>query len=287
MTLEEALRAARTELSSHGVEDAALEAEVLLRHATGLSRSHLYIEFGREVAGDEERRFRGFIARRAGGEPAAYITGHREFYGLDFCVDRRVLIPRPESELLVDQAIELGREGARSFADVGTGSGCIAVSIAINLPQSKIYATDLSGDAVDVALANCRKHGVEERITLLRGDLAGPLPGRVDVIVANLPYVRQWQVASVNTHGFEPSLALDGGEDGLDPVRSLADQAASKLNPGGSLLFEIGQGQAQAAIDIVETHLPGAQTRVLPDLGGIPRVVLASLGRPRHQEATG
>ena len=276
MTLEQVLRQAREELTRQKIDDAALEAEVLLRHATGLSRSQLYIEFGREVSGDEERRFQGFVARRAGGEPAAYITGQREFYGLDFCVDRRVLIPRPESELLVDQAIELGRKGARSFADIGTGSGCIAISIAIGLPQAIVYATDLSRDALDVALVNCRKHGVAERITLLQGDLAGPLPGPFDVIVANLPYVRQSQLASVNTHGYEPSLALDGGEDGLDRVRSLTDQVASKLNPGGCLLLEIGEGQEQAAADVVKMHFPAARIRVLPDLGGIPRVVLAS-----------
>jgi release factor glutamine methyltransferase len=277
VTLEQMLRLAQEELTRQEIDDAALEAEVLLRHALGLTRSQLYVEFGREVKEEEEMRFRGLVARRTRGEPTAYITGHREFYGLDFCVDRRVLIPRPESEMLVDKAIELGRKGARSFADIGTGSGCIAISIATSLPKASIYATDVSRRALQVALVNCRKHGVEDRTVLLQGDLTGPLPGPVDVIVANLPYVRESEIASVNTHRYEPALALDGGEDGLGQVRRLADQAASKLNPGSSLLIEIGQGQDRAAADVVKTHLPGAEIKVLPDLAGIPRVVLASL----------
>ena len=279
MTLDEALREAREELSRRRVEDAALEAEVLLRHVLGLSRSQLYLEVERQITQNEQDKLRGVIARRLQGEPTAYITGHREFYGLDFLVDRRVLIPRPESELLVDTAIELGREGARTFADIGTGSGCIAISVAANVPQAMVYATDVSADALEVALANGLKHGLERRIRLLRGDLAEPLPERVDVLVANLPYVRRAEVAVVNTRGYEPTLALDGGEDGLDQIRKLLGQSVSKVRAGGSILLEIGAGQREAAVEAVMKTFPGASVRVLSDLGGIPRVLV--IGRNR------
>ncbi len=279
MTLEEALRAAREELSRRRVEDAALEAEILLRHVAGLSRSQLYVEFERQIKPDEEKRLRGAIERRAQGEPTAYITGHREFYGLDFLVDRRVLIPRPESELLVDTAIKLGREGSNTFADVGTGSGCIAISLAVNLPESKVFATDASADALEVALANIRRHNIERRITLLHGNLAAPLPRKVDVLVANLPYVRRSDVAAVNTHGYEPALALDGGEDGLDAIRELLRQSVTKVEAGGSILLEIGPGQREGAVEEVRKQFPRAAIRVLPDLAEIPRVVVIGLNQ--------
>ncbi len=279
MTLEEALRAAKEELSRRSVDDAAIEAEVLLRHVLGLSRPQLYLEFERQITPHEQERLRVAIERRSQGEPTAYITGHREFYGLDFLVDPRVLIPRPESELLVDTAIELGREGPRTFADVGTGSGCIAISLAVNLPESKFFATDASADALEVALANVRRHDVERRITLLHGDLAEPLPQKVDVLVANLPYVRRSDVAAVNTQGYEPELALDGGEDGLDAVRKLLAQSVAKVKGGGSILLEIGMGQREAAVEAVMKTFPGASVRVLSDLAGIPRVVVVRPNR--------
>ena len=151
--------------------------------------------------------------------PAAYITGHREFYGLDFAVNSSVLVPRPETELLVEKALELARERSLStIADIGTGCGAIAVSLAVNLPQTRIYATDISAPALEVALSNCRKHGVTDRVTLLEGDMLAPLPEPVDLIVANLPYVREPEMTGVNTLGFEPPLALNGGPDGLDKI---------------------------------------------------------------------
>ncbi len=277
MTLAEALRAAREDLSRRTVEDAALEAEILLRHALGLSRSQLYVELEREIGADEQKLLHGLIERRANGEPTAYITGRREFYGLDFHVDRRVLIPRPESELLVDKAIELGREGARLFADIGTGSGCIAVSLAVNLPVAKIYATDTSAEALEVARSNSRRHAVEDKITLLHGDLAEPLPERVEVLIANLPYVRRSEMAAVNTHAYEPGLALDGGEDGLDRIRVLVRQAEGKIKAEGQILLEIGQGQAEATTELLKIQFPKASLQVLQDLAGIPRVVIARL----------
>ena len=277
MTLGQMLRAAREELGRHHIDDAAIEAEVLLRHALGLSRSQLYVELDREIDPGQRERLEVTIGRRIAGEPTAYITGQREFYGVDFYVDRRVLIPRPESELLVEKALELGRRGARSFADIGTGSGCIAVSLAVNLPKARVYATDISEDALAVARLNCRRHNLESRVCFVRGDLADPLPECVDVIIANLPYVRQSDLPSVNTRGYEPVLALNGGEDGLDRIRALIAQSASKLNTPGHIMLEIGQGQEERVVDVLKRQFPAATIEVLPDLGAIRRVLIASL----------
>jgi release factor glutamine methyltransferase len=273
VTLGQALREARAVFANRGIDDAGLEAEVLLRHALVLTRSQLYLALEGEVSRDYEYRYRVLVERRLTGEPTAYITGVREFYGRDFRVDRRVLIPRPESELLVEEAIRLGQKGADLFADVGTGSGAIAVSVAASLPRARVFACDVSRDALDVAAGNAHRHGVAGRVTLLQGDLLAPLPGPVDVIIANLPYVRRAQLAGVNTHGYEPQIALDGGDDGLDHIRRLSGQAGGKLNPGGSLLLEVGQGQDGDVASLVRGGAPRASVRILTDLGGICRVV--------------
>ncbi len=277
MNRAQALREARQLLSEGGIVDAAFEAELLLRHMLNITRSQFFASPEEELRPEDNGRYRGLVERRVAGEPTAYITGGREFYGLDFDVDRRVLIPRPESELLVEEAIRLGQRGATVFADVGTGSGAIAVSLAVNLPGAVVYAIDISQDALDVASCNIRKHRVEGRVSLLRGDLLAPLPGRVDVIVANLPYVPRAQLAAVNTRGYEPLIALDGGVDGLDHIRRLADRAIEKLNSGGSLLLEMGQGQDGGAVELLRRRSSPAAIRVLPDLGGIRRVVALTL----------
>jgi release factor glutamine methyltransferase len=281
VTLEHALRLAREAMSQHKIEDAALESEVLLRHTLNYSRGQLYLYLNQEISINDAEAFHQLVERRLAGEPTAYIKGHREFYGLEFYVDHRVLIPRPESELLVEEAVKSAGKGARSFADIGTGSGAIAVSLAVNVPQARIYAVDISTDALAVARDNCLKYGVQDRIRLLHGNLIDPLPERVDVIIANLPYVRQADLAAVNTYGYEPSIALDGGPDGLETIRRLTGKIITKLKPGGRLLLEIGQGQVQAILDNLDTHMPGSQIEIVPDLGGVPRVV--SLSLPAHQ----
>jgi release factor glutamine methyltransferase len=277
VNLTQALQGTRDTLSRAGFDDAPIEAEVLLRHVLGVTRTQLYLGFDSEFRPERARILESLTGRRLAGEPVAYITGHREFYGLDFSVDRRVLIPRPETELLVEKAIELGNSGARSFADTGTGSGCIAVSVACNLPSARVHAIDLSQDALDVARVNCGRHDVADRVQLLRGDLLAPLPGPVDVIMANPPYIRHSEMPLVNTQGYEPFLALDGGEDGLDQVRRLVRQAPSKLNPGGSLLMEIGKGQEEEASAIAREAFPNARITVDRDLAGIPRLVRVNL----------
>jgi len=285
VTLEQSFSRARKTLNSSNIEEATLESELLLRHTLNISRVQLYLNLDYEL-GHKEEAFWHLIERRLSGEPTAYITGHREFYGLDFYVDHNVLIPRPESELLVEKALAMAQNRTiPTIAEVGTGCGAIAISLALNLPQTKIYATDISASALKVALVNCQKHGVADRICLLRGDMLDPLPEPADLIVANLPYVRESELSRVNTHNFEPSLALNGGQDGLDKIRRLCRQADSKLYPSGHLLLEMGQGQKNAVTTFLHSLFPSARIEVTPDLSGIDRMVsLTPQTHPTRQD---
>jgi len=283
VTLKQAFSYAREILIANNIEDATLESELLLRHTLKISRVQLYLDLDYELNSKEEETFWHLIERRLSGEPAAYITGHREFYGFDFYVDPSVLIPRPESELLVEKALKLAQNRTMStIAEIGTGCGAIAISLALNLPQTKIYATDISASALKVALFNCQKHGVVNRICLLQGDMLDPLPEPVDLIIANLPYVKESELPRINTQDFEPSLALNGGSDGLEKIRQLCRQVNNKLCPDGYLLLEIGQGQSKAVTTFLCSLFPQAKIEVTPDLGSIDRVV--SLALPLRSE---
>jgi release factor glutamine methyltransferase len=278
VTTGQALSQARKALALYNIEDPALESELLLRHTLNLDRVQLYLEYDSPLNTEQSERFWKLVERRLGGEPAAYITGHREFYGIDFYVNRNVLIPRPETELLVDKALELAKHlPITTIADIGTGCGVIAISLASKLPLAKIYATDISNAALEAASENCRWQGVADRICLLQGNLLEPLPGPVDLIVANLPYVRESDLNKVNTLGFEPVLALDGGPDGLDKIRRLCAQLPGKLNAGGSVLLEIGMGQAESVTGILRNYLPSGKIEIIPDLAGVGRVVTLNI----------
>jgi len=276
-----------------------LGAEVLLGHVLGVSRAHLLAHPERALTPAEQVAYERLVERCAQGEPLFYLTGHREFYGLDFLVDRRVLIPRPETELLVEQALAVISPAA-VVVDVGTGSGCIAVTLAVHLfstpsppapPLPKLrerglgvralYATDLSPAALEVARANAARHGVAGQITFLQGDLLAPLPEPADVIVANLPYVArdEWDrlAAEPNVAGFEPAIALDGGRDGLDLFRRFFNQAPAHLAPGGTILLEIGAGQAGAVTQLARQAFPQAQVAIRRDYAGLDRIVSISL----------
>jgi release factor glutamine methyltransferase len=274
LNLKQALRRARDILTESNVEDASLEGELLLRHTLKIDRVQLYIDLERELIPQQEETFRRLLERRLQGEPAAYITGRREFYGLDFEVNPAVLIPRPESELLVEKALSIAENRPLfTIADVGTGSGAIAVSLAVNLPHTVIYAADISAAALKVTRLNCLKHSVADRVRLLQGNLLEPLSEPVDLIVANLPYVRESEL----NPGLEPPLALDGGADGTESIEQLCRQAGDKLKPGGWLLLEIGQGQREAVTAILHNIFPEGEVEVIPDLAGIDRVVVLSL----------
>jgi release factor glutamine methyltransferase len=287
--LSEALQSVTQTLRRARIADASVEAEVLLGHVLGMSKTGLYTEPERSLTSVETERLRHLVRRRLDHEPAAYILGHCEFYGIDFCVESHTLIPRPETELLVEEAIELANfvscQGEQSIiADIGTGCGAIAISLALALPQAKIYATDISPSALKVAEVNCRRHGVDSRVELLQGNLLEPLPRAADLIVANLPYVKDCQVVDLSPEirEYEPTIAWAGGRDGLDKIREMLEQIRRKetayLGEGPAyLLLEIGQGQGQMVTSLVNDYFPRASIELIPDLGGIERVAKVGL----------
>jgi release factor glutamine methyltransferase len=274
VNLRQALHHARAALREKDIAEAALEGEILLRHVVGMDRAGLFSRLDEEINPRQEKALQRVLARRRKGEPTAYITGHREFYGLDFIVNRSVLIPRPESELLVEKAIATGKKHKiNKIADIGTGSGAIAISLAVNLPDVTVYATDISARALKVAAQNCRQHGVAGRVVLLQGDMLEPLPGSVDLIIANLPYVKASDLPAAGPLRFEPPLALDGGEDGLDRIKAICHQAGAGFHREGRLMLEIGQGQAGPVGTWLREEFPGAVVEIDRDLAGIERVV--------------
>jgi release factor glutamine methyltransferase len=250
-----------------------LDAELLLAHALGWNRARVLAELRWSPVPGPVATFQQLVARRRDLEPVAYLVGQREFYGLDFVVDQRVLVPRPETELLVEQAIVRARALERPLiADICTGSGCIAVALAHELPQARIVASDFSPGALEVAQINVERHGVAERVSLLRGDLLEALPGPVDILVCNPPYTILAEIDE-GVRRYEPHLALDGGVDGLAFYRRLLAQAPAYLRRPGALLLEIGAGQAQAVSALAAGHFPAARVALQRDLAGHPRVV--------------
>jgi release factor glutamine methyltransferase len=273
------LRWAVSALEEAGIESAQLDAELLLAYALGLSRTQLYAQLDRALDVPTEEGFQALVNRRLKREPVAYIIGHKEFYGLDLQVDQRVLIPRPETETLVEVALTIARQTDLSLlAEVGVGSGAIAIALAVNLPDLEIYATDSSSDALDVAEGNCRRHQVLDRVHLLHGDLLAPLPEPVGLIVANLPYVSTSELATLAPEitRYEPVGALEGGPDGLDQIRGLLEQAGPCLEPSGLLCLEIGATQALAVNELVRCQFPEATVALVRDLAGLERVLVAA-----------
>lgn len=274
MNRREALKLGSKILAENKIDDASLEVEILLRHTLNIDRTRLLVEYDATLSSQQQTDFLNKVARRAEGVPAAYITSVREFYGLNFYVDSNVLIPRPETELLVEKAIEIARNyDSPVIVDIGTGCGNIAVSLAANLPHARIYATDISTKALEVAEHNCKKHNVSKQVRLIAGSLLEPITEPADIIVANLPYVRTADLPTVNTDGFEPRIALDGGEDGLDVIRWLCCQVEGKLKPDGTLLLEIGLGQIDALTVYLRGLFPESNIVIVRDLAGIERVV--------------
>ncbi len=289
MILSQALQSITRTLRGAEIADASVEAELLLGHVLGMRRTGLYTEPEKPLTSVEAERLHDLVRRRLGGEPAAYILGHCEFCGIDFYVDSRTLIPRPETELLVEEAIELARRMSRQgkqaiIADIGTGCAAIAISLALALPEARIHATDISAAALKVAEVNCRRHGVNGRVELLQGNLLEPLPEAVDLIVANLPYVKDSEVVDLSPEirEYEPMIALAGGRDGLDKIREMLEQMRAKrsANPGEGpayFLLEIGQGQGEMVTSLVNDCFPQASIGLISDLSGIERVVKVGL----------
>jgi release factor glutamine methyltransferase len=268
LTLGEKLSEASRALKTRGITDPSLEAQVLLAHALGLSHTQLLARPERPLSPAELEGAQSILDRRLEREPTAYILNRKEFYGRDFYVDRRVLIPRPETELLVERALDVARGlgGEVMIAEVGTGSGAVAISLA------RLFALDISPEALEVAGMNSRKYGVDGQVRLMQGDMLSPLPEPVHVVVANLPYVPDRAQLPPELL-YEPDLALRGGPDGLDAPRAFLLQVAPRLLDGGSFLLEIGAGQEGEVRRLLSARFPGARVSFFPDLGGIPRVV--------------
>ena len=276
----ERIAQARSRLVHAGIpdQDAAFDAEVLARHALGWDRAAL-ISRGREgTPPGFAERFDALVARRVLREPVAYIVGHREFWGLDFEVTPDVLIPRPETEIIVEEAVAFGRANAcRRIVDAGTGSGCIAVAVARELSGVQVIATDVSAAALAVASRNAARHGVANRISFVRTDVLDGLDAVADLILSNPPYVPERDAAGLQPEvaKFEPLSALFGGDDGLDVVRRLVQQAPKALAPGGRLVIEFGVGQEQEVLSAAASAGWKVVT-VRPDLQGIPRTIVLS-----------
>lgn len=266
-------------LAKHGSESARLEAEILLAHALDWPRVKLYMNINEEVGGMGRARFRELVKKRTAGEPVAYLVGHKEFYSLDFEVNRDVLIPRPDTEVLVMTFQELAK-GLESplCVDVGTGSGCVAIACVKHHPTAKFISIDLSEKALAVARRNIEKHKFTERIETRQGSLLDPMkPGEQPVfIVSNPPYIPTAEIETLDkdVRDYEPVSALDGGPDGLELVRELLRQAAGVIAPEGYILIEIGHDQAIKLKAEYEGDTNWTWQGVRKDHGGIDRVVV-------------
>ena len=283
-TIQKLLNWVTEYLTGKGVHSPRLSAELLLCHVLGLTRIELYTQFDKPVPQRKLDTLRDLVRRAGLHEPVAYLTGRTEFYSIELDITADCLIPRPETELLVQRAIEFlrMRDGVQFVCDLCTGSGCIAVAIAKNFPDSRIIATDISAGALEVAARNVTKHGLNERIKLLQGDLFEPLVGQLDVtefdmIVCNPPYVSsaEYETLAPNVKDYEPKSALLAGTDGLDVYRRLIDRADSFLKPSAALVLEVGYAQGPAVRELLEQTEVFAEVRIEKDPNDNDRVVTA------------
>ncbi len=248
LPLLEVLRGTERYLADRGVENPRLNAEHLLAHALGLKRMELYLQFDRPLTEAERAPLRDMVKRRGAREPLQHVLGTAEFHGRTFTCDKRALIPRPETEQLVELALDLAKtKTSPTLLDIGTGTGVIALTLALELPAADVHAIDLSPDALVLAAENTDRHELADRITLHQADLLPPGETKFDLIVANLPYIPADEIASLAPEvRHDPVTALDGGPEGLDLIRRLIEAAPDRLAPGGAILLEIGAGQADA-----------------------------------------
>ena len=278
MNLREILNSAGETLMRTGSPDAQLEAEVLIRHVLRIDRATFFRDLEQPVTDCDRERLDDLVNRRLNREPLNYITGLREFYGLDFEVSDSVLIPRQETELLVDTVISLARSRPKcemKICDIGTGSGAIAVSVAVNLPSAEVMAIDISQRALDIADANRRMHGVYNRVSLRRGNLLEPVNWKPEIIVCNPPYIRRSDLSLLQPEiQYEPSVALDGGPDGLEVIRGLLRQSSDKVSSTGAILFEIDSSQKDSARMLSREYFPNSEISILDDLSGNSRAIL-------------
>jgi release factor glutamine methyltransferase len=284
VTAIEALERAQQALAARGSDTPRLDAEILLRHVLGIDRTTLFSRLREPMAAEPLEAFQELIAAREQMIPVAYLTGTREFMGIPFAVAPGVLIPRPETEILVEWALDWlrGRTTA-TVVDVGTGSGAIAVSIAASVPtnwRGEVIAVDVSETALEIARQNVERQGLASRIELLHGSLLAWCKRSVDLILANLPYLRPDQIDGNRMLAAEPRLALDGGADGLDLIRDLLDEAPRLLAPGGAIGLEIDPSQSAAVLSHARQTFPGATISALDDLAGLARHLIIETHGP-------
>jgi len=282
LNIREALRRGSRMLADVRSEEATLEAELLLAHALNTDRTHLYQRLRDQLAPQAESVFDALLQRRLAHEPTAYILGHKEFYGLEFEVTPDAIIPRSETETLVELVLDRARSASARgmrIADIGVGCGAIAVALAVNLSEAEIIAIDISPWALALARRNAQRHTVADRIRLLEGDLLEPLDAPVDVIVANLPYVRSgdFEAAPPEINEHEPRLGLDGGPDGLRLIERMLRDAPPCLKSGGALFAEISEEQGKGALSLARESFPEARIEVKRDLSGLDRVLAVRL----------
>jgi release factor glutamine methyltransferase len=296
-----ALKEGIARLRAANVSSFTLAAEVLLMHATARDRAWLYAHPEQTLEPAAVEKYFALIDRRAAGEPTQYLTGEQEFWGLEFEVTPAVLIPRPETEHVMEAALaRLGERGLKIHwdtgapretmyvADIGTGSGCLAVALAYELPHAQVFATDISAKALEIAQRNAERNGVAERVTFLEADLLAPfladrtaLPRRFDVIVSNPPYIRNEEVNTLEreVRDHEPHTALFGGPRGTELYAPIVEQASTLLNDGGILVMELGHDSAEYVRALFDGHSEWTNVAVTIDLAGIPRVIAAQRSR--------
>lgn len=301
LTLREAMLRAANELAAQGVDEARSNAELLLLHVLGMERSQLLRDFGEPFPADKAEAWTELVRRKALGEPIQYMIGEQWFYGRPFAVTPAVLIPRPETELLVEAVLEAAdklwrpeAEPAPTVVDVGTGSGAIAVTLASQRPRWRLCASDLSPDALAVARTNAARHEADGRIAFVQGDLLAPfVPGRdksehaglhIDVLVSNPPYIPAADMEGLQreVRDYEPHLALVGGEDGLDPYRRMIEQLPQLAVLPRIVAFELGIGQPRLVAEMLARMSAWDDIRIITDYGGIERHVIATQSQPRQ-----
>lgn len=276
------LSAGTATLQASGVPESRRDAVLLLCAALNRTNTYIIAHPDHELTDDEKERLDQFLERRKTREPMQYILGKQEFFALEFEVSPDVLIPRPETEILVEAAIEmLSRRPEPLFCEIGIGSGCISVSILHEVDQARAVAVDISPAALAIARRNAARHDVGKRLCLLEGSMFGPVDGHFDLIVSNPPYVPSGELPTLQpeVRDFEPANALDGGHDGLDLIRKIIDRAPGRLKGDGLLLIEIGSGQAEAVRELFSASDWG-EPEFLQDLQGVPRIVKAGVKFP-------
>lgn len=271
--------------SEKGVDNPRLDAEVLLSHVLGKDRLYLYVNFDQPLSPTELEAFRAAVKQRAMRMPVAYITGSKEFMGLDFSVSPAVLIPRPDTEILVEAALtRLSKIEYPQVLDIGTGSGAIIISVLSNLPSTQGTAVDISKEALAVAADNAKRNGVTSRLNLQQGDLFSPVQGqRFDAILSNPPYIPVADIEGLEPEvRREPSLALAGGKDGLDYYRRIVKEGPEYLKQGGFIALEVGAGQAEAVARLADEQGRMTAVDIIKDYSGIDRVVVLAFLADQH-----